>query len=259
MDLENIYHEEDLFPREFAAYAEREYGLLFFNDSNKDSYDSNHAIIFKDKITDLHSVLADITAFYREKGIKPVVYQSITDDGYFERNRALFAAHGYEVFGEENRFMVALDACKIKPNPLVEVRKVDAWDDAFRMEIFDAAGEPWESDVAKLALNKENTLFFAAYIDGRPVGMTHAHINDGVCRIDYLLVATNHRRKGVGRAIIHSFMAYCKEHKVENCFLWPDGESAERIYHEAGFRLVEVKTAGRTVYNRVNFNSPSVN
>lgn len=250
MNLEKIYREEDLFPREFTSYAERKYGLLFFNDSNKDSYDSNHAIIFKDRIADLRRVLEDITAFYREKGIKPVIYQSITDDGYFESNRELFAAHGYEVFGEENRYMVALDDCKIKPNPLVEVRKVDLWEDAFRADIFEAAGEPWETDVVKLALKKENTLFFVAYIDGCPVGMTKAHTKDGVCRIDYLLVATKHRKKGVGRTIIHFFMAYCKENKIENCFLWPDCESAERIYQEAGFRLVEVKTAGRAVYKR---------
>ncbi|MBD5131973.1 MAG: hypothetical protein HDT28_05210 [Clostridiales bacterium] len=125
MDLEKIYREEDLFPREFSSYTEREYGLLFFNDSNKASYDSNHAIIFKNRINDLHKVLEDITAFYQEKGIKPTIYQSITDDGFFESNQELFAACGYEVFGEENRYMVLLDECKIIPIPLVEVRKVD--------------------------------------------------------------------------------------------------------------------------------------
>lgn len=38
------------------------------------------------------------------------------------------------------------------------------------------------------------------------------------------------------------------KNKIENCFLWPDGESAERIYDEAGFRLVEAKMAGRACY-----------
>ena len=47
MNLLKIYREEDLFPREFTVFAEREYGLLFYNENNKDSYDSNHAIIFK--------------------------------------------------------------------------------------------------------------------------------------------------------------------------------------------------------------------
>lgn len=248
MNLEKIYREEDLFPREFSSFVKREYGLLFYNENNKDSYDSNHAIIFKERITDLHEVLEDITAFYRKKAITPIVYQSITDDGYFESNREVFAAHGYEVFGYENRYMVFLDDCKITPNALVEVRKVETWEDTFRTEIFEAAGEPWETDVARLVLEKDNTLFFVAYINGRPVGMTRAHTKDGVCRIDYLLIATKHRKKGVGRAIIHTFAAYCKENKIENCFLWPDGESAERIYEEAGFRVVEVKTAGRARY-----------
>lgn len=37
-----MYREEDLVPRGFAAFAEREYGLLFYNDNNKDPCDSNH-------------------------------------------------------------------------------------------------------------------------------------------------------------------------------------------------------------------------
>lgn len=40
--LEKIYREEDLFPREITSCEEREYGYLFYNEENKDSYDSNH-------------------------------------------------------------------------------------------------------------------------------------------------------------------------------------------------------------------------
>ena len=42
MNLDKIFCEEDLFTREFANYETREYGMLFFDESNKDSYDSNH-------------------------------------------------------------------------------------------------------------------------------------------------------------------------------------------------------------------------
>lgn len=40
MNLEKMYLEEDLFPREITTYTEREYGLLFYNENNKDSFDS---------------------------------------------------------------------------------------------------------------------------------------------------------------------------------------------------------------------------
>ena len=53
MVLNKMYLEEDLFPREITSYEERYYGYLFYNMENKDSYDSNHAVIFKDKIDNI--------------------------------------------------------------------------------------------------------------------------------------------------------------------------------------------------------------
>ena len=78
--------------------------------------------------------------------------------------------------------------------------------------------------------------------------MTYSHVSDGVCRVDYLLVSKEFRRIGVGRALIHAFTEYCRANKIENCFLWPDGESAEKIYYEAGFRYAATKIAGRAAY-----------
>ena len=49
MNLEKYYMEEDLFPREITSFEEKEYGILFYNDENKDSFDSNHAIIYREK------------------------------------------------------------------------------------------------------------------------------------------------------------------------------------------------------------------
>ena len=65
MDLRYGYLEEDIFPKLFTNYEERSYGILFYNEENGDSYDSNHAVIYKDKIDDLSKVLADIIQYYR--------------------------------------------------------------------------------------------------------------------------------------------------------------------------------------------------
>ena len=247
MDLSKIYIEEDLFPKEITNWIERPYGFLFYNDENKDSYDSNHALVFRDRVTDLNQVLEDIVQLYSEKGIRPSIYQSITDDGYFEQISYELTRHGFDFWTEPQNYMVLLGENKIQPNPNITVQKVTRWDDAFATHIFEAAGEPWEIDVAKKALDKANTLFFVAYDNSVPVGMTHCHVADGVCRVDYLLVATNCRNKGVGRALIHYFVEYCVQNHIENCYLWPDGETAANIYQEAGFRTVAVKQAGRAV------------
>lgn len=73
MNLRDCYLEEDLFPKIFTNFEEREYGILFYNTENKDSFDSNHAVIYKDKIRDLPKVLSDIAEFYRTRGSWPCV------------------------------------------------------------------------------------------------------------------------------------------------------------------------------------------
>ena len=247
MDLAKIYMEEDLFPKEITSWIERPYGFLFYNDENKDSYDSNHALIFRDRVTDLDQVLEDIVQFYSEKGIHPSIYQSITDDGYFDEIKKELSDYGFECWMEPQKYMVLSDRNTIIPNQDITVQRVTQWEDAFATHIFEAAGEPWEIDVAKRALMNRSTLFFVAYCNDLPVGMTHCHVSDSVCRVDYLLVSKDHRNMGIGRALIHHLVEYCNAHQIENCYLWPDGETAEKIYQEAGFRTVVVKQAGRAV------------
>lgn len=247
MNLDKIYNEEDLFPREIVAYEERDYGLLFYDEKNKDSFDSNHAIIYKNKISDLRKVLEDIVGFYTGKGIKPIIYQSIADEGYFEETKETFSAFVFESWGEEQKYMVLTAANVIVPNPDITVEKVSEWKEEYGTEIFEKADEPWEIAVARKVIEKSNTLFFVAFCDGKPVGMVHAHVRDGICRGDYLLVSKEYRNIGVGRALMFSFVEHCRANNIENCYLWVEKETAERIYIEAGFREVEVKIAGRAV------------
>lgn len=250
MNIDKIFLEEDLFPREFANYEERDYGMLFYDESNKDSFDSNHAVIFKEKITDLDAVLQNINEFYQSKGQSPVVYQVTAEEGYFVKNKEVFAKYGFKTWEEEIRFMVPVEENHLVTNPEISVKRVAKWEDAFALEIFEKAGEPWEIGVAKRMIQNPNTIFFVAYYKNCPVGMTYVHVRDGVCRYDYILVSKEHRRIGVARALMNALVEYCKEQGIENCYLWPAGEEAQRIYLEAGFRTVAVKKAGRAAIEK---------
>jgi len=248
MDIKKMYLEEDLFPREITSYEKRDYGFLFYNEENKESFDSNHAIIYREKVHDLEMVLRDIIDFYKGKGIRPNIYQSICEEGYFEEIKRELSAYGFECWTESQRYMVLSEKNMIAFNAEIIVQKTSEWKDEYGTEIFEKAGEPWEIDVAKRALMNGNTLFFVAFYKGKPVGMTHCHITDDVCRVDYLLVSKECRNIGVGRALINGFVEYCFANQINNCYLWPDGETAEKIYYEGGFRHIETKQAGRATY-----------
>ena len=61
-----------------APKIERDYGILFYNTENKDSFDSNHAVIYRERIQNLQ-VISDIADFYKAKGRRPIIYQSMLD------------------------------------------------------------------------------------------------------------------------------------------------------------------------------------
>ena len=250
MDIDKIFIEEDLFPKNITTYEIRDYGLLFYNDVNKDSYDSNHAIIYKEKIDNIKNVLDDVVDFYKQKNIKPCIYQSINEEGYFDEIKNELIDSGFDYWNEEQKYMLLAEKNIITPNPQIKVEKISKWDEQFAVEIFEKAKEPWEVDVAKKALLNDNTIFFVAYYNDCPVGMTYAHITNGVYRVDYLLVSKEYRNIGVGRTLIHSFVNYCHEREIETCYLWPDGKTAEKIYHEAGFKIIKITKAGRAIYSK---------
>ena len=247
-DMQPFFREEDLFPREFTNALARPWGILYHNPDNPDSYDSNHALIFRDQVDDLPAVLAEIADFYLSRGLHPVIYQSILDDGWFGDIAKELTAAGFRSWQEEQRWMLLCRDSAITVQ--ADVRRVARWTDDLATHLYAAAGEPWEIAVAKQQLENANTIYFAAFVDNKPVGAIYGHVNDeGVCRIDYLLVATAHRGKGLGRALTHAFVAHCRENMIP-CALWPDGDTPQRIYEEAGFRFVRSLMAGRASWQQ---------
>ncbi|MBR4342207.1 MAG: GNAT family N-acetyltransferase [Lachnospiraceae bacterium] len=246
MNIKDGYLEEDLFPKIFTEYEERDYGILFYNMKNKDSFDSNHAVIYKDRIHDLSQVLTDIIKFYKEKGSRPIIYQSMLDDNWFDEIKDELTSAGFESWVEDQEYMLQADVNRIIPNPEIVVRKVSEWSGAIE-NVFVEAEEPWEILVAKKTLAYPKTWMFAASLNGKTIGLLYGHISERACRVDYLLISKKHRKTGAGRALFYNYVEWCRHNGIENVYIWPDGDTPKRIYEEGGYRVVEVRKAGRAV------------
>ena len=244
--LQDCYVEEDLFPMIFTEYEERDYGILFYNAKNMDSFDSNHAVIYKNRIQDLRQVLTDIIEFYKLKGSRPIIYQSMLDDNWFDEIKDELAEAGFKSWIEDQEYMIQFDRNRINPNPEIEVRMVSEWNEEIE-NVFLEAEEPWEIMVAKKTLAYPKAWMFEASLDGKTIGLLYGHISERACRVDYLLVSKKHRKTGAGRALFYSYLEWCRQNNMGKVYIWPDGETPTRIYEEGGFRVVEIRKAGRAV------------
>ena len=246
MNLRDCYVEEDLFPMIFTEYEERDYGILFYNTENRDSFDSNHAVIYKDRIHDIRQVLADIVKFYKAKGSRPIIYQSMLDDNWFDEIKDELAAAGFKSWIEDQEYMLQSHGNLIIPNPEITVKKVSEWNDEIE-NVFIEAEEPWGIMVAKQTLAYPKAWMFAACLNRKVIGLLYGHISERACRVDYLLVSKKHRKAGAGRALFYHFVEWCRQNGIENTYIWPDGDTPKRIYEEGGYSVVEVRKAGRAV------------
>lgn len=241
--INGIKQEEIDFPKLFASYEEKEYGILYYMSDNCDSYDGNHACIFPERINDLGKVLDDIRLFYQKMGIKASIYHPYLK-GYFAENVGLLNKHGYTYFPKPNhRVMLLSDENSIDNAGHLDIELLADWDERVADDILIPSGEPWEIDVTKKRLSNNNTYLFIGSICGKAVVYTDIHISKhGNTRFDYIVTNKYHRGKGYGSELLSYVVEYCKYNKFPTCWQWAG--PSERICYNAGFREAFTMEAG---------------
>ena len=68
-----------------------------------------------------------------------------------------------------------------------------------------------------------------------------------VTSLDEISIRSLCEKAGVGRALFYNYVEWCRHNGIDNVYIWPDGETPKRIYEEGGYRIVEVRKAGRAV------------
>ena len=244
--VEAIKQEEIDFPKRFASYVEREYGILFYMENNKDSYDGNHACIYPHKITYLGEVLDDIMQFYTGLGIRASIYHPFKKD-YFKRNEDILRAHGYTYTPEDDhRVMILTEANQIITSKSLDIRVLNEWDDRVATDILIPSGEPWEVEVTKKRIENEGAYLFVGYLDGKAVVYTDIHRSVlGNTRFDYIVTAKEHRRNGYACELLSFVTNYCRENNFPICWQWAG--PSERICYKAGFRETFTMEAGYAI------------
>lgn len=250
MDLKDrILKTEIEFPKIFASFVEKDYGILFYNEDDKESCDSNHAVLYTGKISDIKHVLAEIKDFYLNKDLVPRIYHPYTT-GYFESNKAAFEDCGFEVrIYSKDRLMLLTQNNKIVTGKTLEVRQLKEWDDRIATDIFIPNGEEYEVEVAKNSMLYKNNYLFAGYINDTAVTTVYFHVSEyGCTRFDYINTAKNYRNKGYAREILSYAVDFCSENNLPDCYQCPAHETSFRMCHEAGFRVLFELENGEAVY-----------
>lgn len=244
---ECILKEEAEFPKIFSSFVEKEFGIMFYMENNKELHDGNHAILNTEKITNLKSILNEITDFYLSKGIIPAIYHPFKEN-YFKDNSDIFKKCGYIVnILNDYRFMILTEKNNIKTENRLEIKRLTKWDERITNDIIIPCGEPWEIEPTKIALQNKDNYLFVGFLNDKAVVYTTFHKSKyDSTRFDYILTSKSYRKNGYASELLSYVVEFCKDNNLKNCFQWAG--PSEKITYEAGFRENFTAPSGYAIY-----------
>ncbi|MCL2636873.1 MAG: GNAT family N-acetyltransferase [Oscillospiraceae bacterium] len=227
----------------FTHYEEREWGILFYNEKAPTSHDSNHAVLYPEKIADFETVLIEIKDFYTSKRLSPRLYQPFIN-GYFFERKEIFNRHGFEIkiFGMTGFFVLSAEN-SIIIKPQLDIRRIKKWDERLATDVYIPSEEEYAIEPEKNRIKNENYYLFAGFLGDEIVATISFHKSKyGCTSFDYILTSIKHRGKGYGKEMMNFAVEFCKSNGFNHCFTWFASPYSEKIAYEAGFRqLFEIE------------------
>lgn len=221
--------------RRFSNVEEPTYGLLFHNTDNRQSHDSNHAVVY-----DLHGPVArhveHLVAFYQSKCLPPRVYPAY-QEGELDVLAPVLTAKGFQFMPglEEGRFFVWEGRSRIEPLAALDIRRVTTWDASVAALVNSEGGAPWSVGVLQRQLPMGSFVLLVGYVDSTAVTMASIAVMDEVATVGDVLTHPGHRGRGYARALIHHLVSTYPRLSRKPLYLVACNPSAIRIYEEAGF------------------------
>lgn len=238
-----IIDTEYIFPKSFSNLRETDYGMLFYNEDNRDSHDSNHAIITKyNENTDFGRIIKEIKEFYLSKNLSPRIYSNLVP-GQFDKIKDYLINHDFEYENYDNYYLIHTAECRINEPYTLKIKRINQGDDlSFIFKIFEvmenrSGGADRVYKIVEKRIELPDYHMFVGYLeDGTPVTVAALEYINGTGLVDEVETAEAYRGKGYARQLTRFWVDWHYKNRKDNLlYLMYNNPIAGRIYREAGF------------------------
>lgn len=237
--LNRLIDTEVHFAKRFTNVTPKPYGVIYWNEANKESYASNHAIITD--FIGLEGSLKDICNFYRTKDITPVLYPSLKENELTQLGPSL-KNWGFEVESLYHEYFLLQNESQITPvhgvffNRIVQVK-----DDLKELLLSDNYGD-WAIKYIERHLKSPGYHLIGGFVHEELVTVASINVFEGYSRIDDAFTNKYYRGKGYFTTLLDYLVKYNKEHWDNHLYLYSHFPEAAKVYEKAGFvKLPDLK------------------
>lgn len=236
-NIKRMLETELRFPQRFTNMVQRNYGLIFFNEGNKRSYDSNHAVILD--LIGVESSLRDIESFYKSKGINPRIYGAFLPNE-MEKIRTSLENHEFTIVMLPDRFFHHDHESTLRPIPGLRIQRVRN----LTLDIMEAIAIEFGGDytlrVAERHLQHPSYHLLCGFWDEEIVSLASVGIFAGYSRVDDVYTRASFRGRGFAGAMLHHLIEYHRQVSQNHLYLYSSNPDSIRIYQKAGFSEVQI-------------------
>lgn len=249
---ERILKTELDFPKYISNSQATPYGMLYWDEADKENHNLNHAIIYPNLIKDLKPVLEEIAQFYLARGIQPRIHQPYTT-GYFLEHANDFRISGYDVkIYPPTQFMLLSEENRIHSGAKLSIRELTEWDPRIAADILIPDGNEKELEQIKRNIYTNRYRVLVGYLEDQAVSLATIFYGDyGIARLDSAETAEELRGRGYASELVSAIVEMHRRESSMPLYLWPQNVTAGKIFHQAGFRLLFQEERATALYHRM--------
>ena len=237
------------FAQRFTSMATKDWGLLFWNEGNKTSHDSNHAIIIEH--LGVEATLKEICSFYKGKGITPRIYPSLKA-GELEALKPHLENHGFSIETYPTKYYLHQNESKVNPASGIYFERLVKVDDMLMDMIIAGGGGEWTIKVVQRHLLHPSYHLMGGFVDDNLVCVASVSTFGGYSRVDDVMTHPFYRGKGYSSALIDHLVKYHKGISDNFLYLYTTIPEAGRIYEKAGFVEIPDSFEGWTAHKELS-------
>ena len=223
------------FPQRFTNMTPKNWGVIFWNEGNKKSFDSNHAVI-TDHLGAEASV-RDIEFFYKTKGIQPRIYQSFKP-GELALLRPALEKHGFQIEMSEDIFFTHNRESSLSTVAELRVERLKTLSIDVMETIAIEFGGDWTIRVVERHLLHPSYHLLGGFVGDELASLASVGVYAGYSRVDDVYTRDKFRGRGFAGGMIHYLVNYHNQLTNNHLYLYSSNPLAIRVYEKAGFTQI---------------------
>lgn len=252
--MDCILKTECCYPENYSNRIETTYGMIFVDDTQKDSINSNHAVILPERVEykvhsktgkkyylkNINLALQEIVSFYQQRGMIPRIYSPYYQ-GFLSQIEPLLTKYQFHV--KKNPLKELLVLTKVNKEPLLKdfrMMRMKYFSEEVIEKMYDKETKKYGKNEIKNALLSPNFHYYIGFFKEEPVAVASVYYSTNVAKVGHLATAMKYRKLGYTAQLLRLiFQQHLSLHSIP-MYTYTNNLITRQQCMEAGFVTMNI-------------------